>query len=125
MKKLLLSLVLLTTLPLATQARWCAYAISRSSDSYGAVGFTYNYGTSSAAVNAAVRIMPGYSPYSYRYWNHKRYSAVARGYNYDASGYSLGYARGYGTRSGAVNGAISAVSRYRRYSLTYLYGYNH
>ena len=125
MKKLLLSLSLLAVLPLAARANYCAYALSTSSSSFGAYGFAYNYRTASSAVNAAVNYMPGYSPYSYRYWNNRGYSAFARGFSSSGRGFQSGYGRGYGSSSAAVNGAISAIPRAYRYSLGYTWGYNY
>lgn len=124
MKRIILALALLVA-PLTTKANYAAYAISSSSYSLGAYGFAWNYGTSSAAVNAAISYMPGYSPYSYRYWNNLGYTAFARGYSSNYRYYQYGYSWGYGSSSAAANAALSYVSPSYRYSLSYRYGFNY
>lgn len=123
MKKIVFALAVLI-LPLASRANYAAYAISSSSSSPGAYGFAWNYRTASSAVNAAVGAMPGYRPYSYRYWNNRGYTAFARGFNSNRSYYRYGYSYGYGSSSAAVNASLSYVPSAYRYSLSYRYGYN-
>jgi hypothetical protein len=125
MKKLLFTLAIVALLPFGTHARYSAYAISSYEGSFGAYGFAYNYRTANGAVNAAVNIMPGYSPYNYRYSSRHGYCAFARGYDSSYTFWYSGYTRGYRTRSGAISAAKSLLPYYGRYSRSYRSGYNH
>ena len=123
MKKIMFALALLV-LPLTTKANYSAYAISSSSSSAGAYGFATNYRTASAALNAAISAMPGYRPYSYRYWNYRGYTAFARGFSGVGTSYRYGYSYGYGSSSASVNAALSYVPYSYRHPYSYRYGYN-
>ena len=115
MKNLIVIVLLICVHSFAASTIEAAYGAgvgSNNRSTPGRISLSWNYQSSSAAINAAMYRNSGYSPYTWRWWSYRRYCAIARAFTGDGYYWNFGYAYGWATRTSAINKARSYTYYY-------------